>query len=65
MQPSFISIEQILTPSCLRHNVPHGLSTGLHYDQIFLRGGAAEFLTAWIPIGDCTAEGGGLMFVLS
>ena len=46
-----------------RHNVPNGLSTGIHYDKIFLRAGDAEFLTAWVPIGDCTAEGGGLMYM--
>ncbi|KAK4539808.1 hypothetical protein LTR36_010342 [Oleoguttula mirabilis] len=47
----------------LRHNVPNGLSTGIHYDRIFLRAGESEFLTAWVPIGDCTAEGGGLMYM--
>ncbi|OCK80634.1 hypothetical protein K432DRAFT_297285 [Lepidopterella palustris CBS 459.81] len=47
----------------LRHNVPHGLSTGIHYDRIFLRAGEAEFLTAWVPIGDCSATGGGLMYL--
>ena len=49
--------------SILRHNVPGGLSTGIHYDRIFLRAGEAEFLTAWVPIGDCTANGGGLMYI--
>ncbi|OCL12092.1 hypothetical protein AOQ84DRAFT_285928 [Glonium stellatum] len=47
----------------LRHNVPNGLSTGIHYDRIFLRAGEAEFLTAWVPIGDCSATGGGLMYL--
>lgn len=47
----------------LRHNVPHGLSTGIHYDKIFLRAGQSEFLTAWVPIGDCKANGGGLMYL--
>jgi phytanoyl-CoA hydroxylase len=28
-----------------------------------LRAGEAEFLTAWVPIGDCTATGGGLMYL--
>lgn len=49
----------LIKRTMLRHNVPNGLSTGIHYDQIFLRAGEAEFLTAWVPIGDCTAEGGG------
>jgi len=44
------------------HNVPNGLSTGCHYDRIFLRAGE-EFLTAWIPFGDCPAESGGLMYL--
>jgi len=47
----------------LRHNVPNGLSTGVHYDRLFLRAGEAEFLTAWVPIGDCSAEGGGLIYL--
>ncbi|KAK0779444.1 hypothetical protein LTR74_017319 [Friedmanniomyces endolithicus] len=52
----------ILKRTLLRHNVPNGLSTGCHYDRIFLRAGE-DFLTAWVPIGDCTAEGGGLMYM--
>ena len=28
-----------------------------------LRAGEAEFLTAWVPIGDCAADGGGLMYL--
>ena len=47
----------------LRHNCPGSLSTGIHYDQLFLRGGGAGFLTAWILIGDCAATGGGLMYL--
>ena len=47
----------------LRHNCPGSLSTGIHYDQYFLRGGKAEFLTAWVPIGDCRPTGGGLMYL--
>lgn len=53
----------LIKRTLLRHNVPHGFSTGIHYDKIFLRGGEAEFLTAWVPIGDCSAEGGGLMYL--
>ncbi|KAK5680702.1 hypothetical protein LTR17_027541 [Elasticomyces elasticus] len=52
----------ILKRTLLRHNVPNGLSTGCHYDRIFLRAGE-DFLTAWVPIGDCTADGGGLMYL--
>jgi len=53
----------LITRTMLRHNVPNGLSTGIHYDRIFLRAGEAEFLTAWVPIGDCTPSGGGLMYL--
>ena len=43
--------EILLQRSMLRHNVPGGLSTGIHYDKLFLRDGEAYFLTAWVPIG--------------
>lgn len=54
-----ISVERAL----LRHNCSGSLSTGIHYDQLFLRGGEAEFLTAWVPIDDCAAIGNGLMYL--
>jgi phytanoyl-CoA hydroxylase len=53
----------LVTRTMLRHNVPGGISTGIHYDRIFLRAGEAEFLTAWVPIGDCSPNGGGLMYL--
>ena len=43
--------EVMLKRTMLRHNVPGGLSTAVHYDKLFLRGGGAYFLTAWVPIG--------------
>lgn len=48
-----------------RTNVPHakGTSTGVHYDHIFLRGGPPTAITAWVPVGDCTPEMGGLMYL--
>lgn len=55
--------EVMVKRTLLRHNVPHGLSTGVHYDRLFLRAGEAEFLTGWVPIGDCSAEGGGLIYL--
>lgn len=56
--------QEVMTArTLLRHNVPNGLSTGIHYDKIFLRAGAAEFLTGWVPIGDCGPSGGGLMYL--
>ena len=41
----------LLKRTMLRHNVPGGLSTGVHYDKLFLRGGDGNFLTASVPIG--------------
>jgi phytanoyl-CoA hydroxylase len=55
--------EVILQRTMLRHNVPGGESTGVHYDKLFLRGGDAFFLTAWVPIGDIVPTGGGLMYL--
>ena len=53
--------EILVKRALLRHNCPGSESTGIHYDQLFLRAGEPEFLTAWVPIGDCAATGGGLM----
>ncbi|MCJ1391186.1 hypothetical protein MMC18_004048 [Xylographa bjoerkii] len=55
--------EVMLNRGLLRHNVPQSLSTGIHYDQLFLRAGDPVFITAWVPIGDCSAAGGGLMYL--
>ncbi|KAL9579778.1 MAG: hypothetical protein Q9212_004901 [Teloschistes hypoglaucus] len=55
--------ERVLDRAMLRHNCPGSQSTGIHYDQYFLRDGEDEFLTAWVPIGDCAAAGGGLMYL--
>lgn len=55
--------EVMLSRGLLRHNVPQSLSTGIHYDQLFLRAGDPVFATAWVPIGDCSAAGGGLMYL--
>lgn len=55
--------EILLKRALLRHNCPGSLSTGIHYDQLFLRAGEPIFLTAWVPIGDCVATGGGLMYL--
>ncbi|UNI13563.1 Phytanoyl-CoA dioxygenase [Purpureocillium takamizusanense] len=55
--------EVLLRRTMLRHNVPGGLSTAVHYDKLFLRGGEAYFLTAWVPIGDISQTGGGLMYL--
>ncbi|KAJ5100601.1 hypothetical protein N7456_006653 [Penicillium angulare] len=55
--------EILLTRTMIRHNAPGALSTAVHYDKLFLRKGEAEFLTAWVPIGDTKATGGGLMYL--
>ncbi|KAL8997802.1 MAG: hypothetical protein Q9188_006241 [Gyalolechia gomerana] len=55
--------EVIVDRAMLRHNCPGSKSTGIHYDQYFLRDGDDEFLTAWVPIGDCAPVGGGLMYL--
>ena len=55
--------EVLLQRTMLRHNVPRGEGTGVHYDKLFLRGGDAFFLTAWVPIGDIKPTGGGLMYL--
>jgi phytanoyl-CoA hydroxylase len=54
--------EVILNRALIRHNVPGSkCPSGIHYDQLFLRAGDPAFVTAWVPIGDCAADGGGLM----
>lgn len=53
----------LLTRTMLRHHVPGGEGTGVHYDQLFLRQASAYFLTAWVPIGDIAYNGGGLIYL--
>ncbi|KAL8848628.1 MAG: hypothetical protein Q9221_006353 [Calogaya cf. arnoldii] len=55
--------EVMLKRAMMRHNCPGSLATGVHYDKLFLRGSDADLLTAWVPIGDCNARGGGLMYL--
>ncbi|BEI84492.1 hypothetical protein CcaverHIS002_0410960 [Cutaneotrichosporon cavernicola] len=49
----------------LRTNIPHAYrcATRVHYDQMYLRGMEPDALTAWVPIGDITPLGGGLMYL--
>jgi phytanoyl-CoA hydroxylase len=49
--------------SLLRNNVPGTKAIGVHYDQIFLRHGEPTSVTAWVPIGDITIDGGGLIYL--
>ncbi|MCJ1447920.1 MAG: hypothetical protein MMC23_008432 [Stictis urceolatum] len=56
--------EVLLKRGLIRHNVPGSkCPSGIHYDQLFLRAGDPVFVTAWVPIGDCAADGGGLMYL--
>ncbi len=48
----------MLHRTLLRHCVPGGSSTGIHYDKLFLRGGGA-----FVPIGDVSSIGGGLHYL--
>jgi ectoine hydroxylase-related dioxygenase (phytanoyl-CoA dioxygenase family) len=38
-------------------------TTGAHYDLIYLRGGTDRLCTSWIPIGDISVAGGGLIYL--
>jgi hypothetical protein len=49
--------------SLLRNNTPGNKAIGVHYDQIFLRYGEPTSVTAWIPIGDISLTGGGLIYL--
>lgn len=55
--------EQMLQRTLLRAFPPNAELTAIHYDQMYLRGGPPTSLTAWIPIGDISLEGGGLMYL--
>jgi ectoine hydroxylase-related dioxygenase (phytanoyl-CoA dioxygenase family) len=48
----------------MRYTRPHTTTvTPAHYDLIYLRGGTSRLVTAWIPIGDCPVEMGGLVYL--
>ncbi|KAH8765404.1 hypothetical protein F5883DRAFT_99655 [Diaporthe sp. PMI_573] len=47
----------------LRNNTPGNRAIGVHYDQSFLRYGEPTALTAWVPMGDISIEGGGLIYL--
>lgn len=52
-----------LKRSLLRNNIPGTKPIGVHYDQIFLRYGEPTSVTAWVPIGDISLTGGGLIYL--
>jgi phytanoyl-CoA hydroxylase len=47
----------------LRNNIPGTKAIGVHYDQIFLRYGKDSSVTAWVPMGDISLQGGGLIYL--
>ena len=49
--------------SLLRNNTPGNKAIGVHYDQIFLRHGEDTSFTAWVPMGDISLIGGGLIYL--
>lgn len=53
----------MLQRTMLRAFVPDSELTPVHYDQMYLRAGPPTSLTAWVPIGDVSLEGGGLMYL--
>jgi phytanoyl-CoA hydroxylase len=57
--PDTLSLRRTL----LRNNTPGNKAIGVHYDQIFLRHGEDTSMTAWVPIGDVSLDGGGLIYL--
>ncbi|KAI9934573.1 hypothetical protein ASPWEDRAFT_645147 [Aspergillus wentii DTO 134E9] len=53
----------MLQRTMLRAFTPDCELTPVHFDQMYLRAGPATSLTAWVPIGDISLEGGGLMYL--
>lgn len=54
---------QMLQRTMLRAFVPDSELTPVHFDQMYLRAGPPTSITAWVPIGDVSLEGGGLMYL--
>ncbi|KAI5918443.1 hypothetical protein F4810DRAFT_691921 [Camillea tinctor] len=52
-----------LRRTLLRNNTPGNKAIGVHYDQIFLRHGDDTSVTAWVPMGDISLDGGGLIYL--
>ncbi|RAK99624.1 phytanoyl-CoA dioxygenase family protein [Aspergillus ibericus CBS 121593] len=53
----------MLQRTMLRAFVPDSEITPVHFDQMYLRAGPPTSLTAWVPIGDISLEGSGLMYL--
>lgn len=52
-----------LERTLLRNNIPQAKAIGVHYDQIFLRHGEPTSVTVWVPMGDISLRGGGLIYL--
>ena len=52
-----------LKRTLLRNNCPTNRAIGVHYDQIFLRYGEPTSVTAWVPMGDISINGGGIIYL--
>ncbi|KAL4894522.1 hypothetical protein BDV59DRAFT_207113 [Aspergillus ambiguus] len=53
----------MLQRTMLRAFVPDSELTPVHFDQMYLRAGPPTSITAWVPIGDISLEGSGLMYL--
>lgn len=52
-----------LKRTLLRNNCPTNRAIGVHYDQVFLRYGEPTSVTAWVPLGDISINGGGIIYL--
>lgn len=59
----WLDATQPLERTLLRNNIPGTKAIGVHYDQIFLRHGEPTSVTVWVPIGDISLHGGGLIYL--
>ncbi|CAG9992936.1 unnamed protein product [Clonostachys byssicola] len=55
--------ETMLTRTLLRPYTPNSEMTAVHYDQMYVRAGPPSSITAWVPLGGVSLEGGGLMYL--
>jgi len=64
MEAWFNGIPYLHKRKILRYVLPGSSAyTAAHYDQVYLRAGADEFVTVWIPIGDVGLDQGGLIYL--
>lgn len=53
----------LLERTMLRSNVPGASGGGIHFDYMFLRANDEGFLTTWIPLGDISPKGSGVIYL--